>query len=344
MKPVVVISNWVHPEVIAYLERWFLVVPNFEREPLSRMELIGRAAKADAIMVFMPDSIDDSFLAACPSLRIVGAALKGYDNFDVEACTRRGIWFTIVPDLLTVPTAELTIGLMIGVGRAMAAGDDYLRTGQFQGWRPKFYGTGISGKRVGIIGMGAVGQAVAERLAAFQADVIYYDQHRLEPQRENVLRVQAAGFEELIRTSDYVVPLVPLNENTHHMINENVIGMMRKDAYLVNAGRGSVVDEAAVAEALLLERIEGYAADVFEMEDWARIDRPKQIPSPLLWDRSRTFFTPHLGSAVNDVRKAIALEAARNIVQVFQGEQPDGRVNTPDTIAVAAFRQQCAAR
>src|SRR5205085_9552568 len=119
---------------------------------------------AEAIMAFMPDRLDADLLDACPRLRIVAGALKGYDNFDHAACTKRGVWLTIVPDLLTVPTAELTIGLMIAVGRNILPGDRLVRTGTFRGWRAQLYGTGLEGSTVGIIGMGAVGRAIAERL------------------------------------------------------------------------------------------------------------------------------------------------------------------------------------
>jgi len=142
---------------------------------MPKEEIISRSKDAQGIMVFMPDSIDDGFLKACPKLRIVAAALKGYDNFDVEACTRHGVWFTVVPDLLTIPTAELTIGLLIGLSRKMPQGDRYVRSGAFGGWLPKFYGMGLNGATIGIIGMGAVGQAVAMRLSGFGTKVIYND-------------------------------------------------------------------------------------------------------------------------------------------------------------------------
>src|SRR5271169_6894973 len=123
MLPKVVVTHWVHPETAALLQGAAEVVPNLTRDTLPRTEILARAKDADALMAFMPDSVDDAFLAACPRLKIVAAALKGYDNFDVAACTRRGIWFSIVPDLLTVPTAELAIGLLLGLTRNLAEGD-----------------------------------------------------------------------------------------------------------------------------------------------------------------------------------------------------------------------------
>ena len=163
MKPRVVITHWVHDEVIDILATQSEVIPNTTHETLSREEVLKRARNAQALMVFMPDMIDAPFLGSCPQLRIISAALKGYDNFDVDACTRHGIWFTIIPDLLTAPTAELAIGLLIGLSRRIPEGDLFVRTGNFKGWRPQFYSKGLAGRTLGIIGMGTVGQAVARR-------------------------------------------------------------------------------------------------------------------------------------------------------------------------------------
>ena len=133
------------------------------------------AHDADAIMVFMPDSLNEDFLRACPNLKIVAAALKGCDNFDVEACTRLGIWFTIVLDLLTEPTAELALALLLGLARNVMEGDRLIRTGDYQSWRPILYGTGLAGSTVGIIGYGAVGRALARMLQGFSCRVQYFD-------------------------------------------------------------------------------------------------------------------------------------------------------------------------
>jgi phosphonate dehydrogenase len=330
MRPKVVITEWVHPEVIHLLEQFCEVVPNQSRETLSRIEILRRAASADAVMAFMTDSIDDAFLAACPGLRVVGAALKGYDNFDVDTCAKRGIWFTNVPDLLTIPTAELAIGLLIGIGRHVLEGDRFVRSGDFKGWRPKLYGTGLAGRTIGIIGMGAVGQAVAQRLVGFApGSVTYYDPIRLQLEKEEAWRLTSTSFEEVLATSDYVLPLTPLTSETNSLIGKKEIAMMMRGSYLVNVCRGSVIDEKAVADALADGHLAGYAADVFELEDWAREDRPRDIPSSLLADRAHTLFTPHLGSAVDDVRRQIALQAARNIIQALGNEIPENAVNRP---------------
>jgi phosphonate dehydrogenase len=320
MKPRVVITNWVHDEVLEYLASCE-VVPNTSHEPLSRENLLQRARDADALMVFMPDSIDEDFLQKCPHLKMISAALKGYDNFDVQACARRGILFTRVPDLLTIPTAELAIGLMIGLARHVLEGDRFARSGEFRGWRPLLYGTGLAGKTVGIVGMGAVGMAIAQRLTGFVASVMYFDTRSIAAEKEKALQLTRLTLEQLLIQSDYIVLAVPLHNETFHLIEERALGQMKPGSFLINICRGSVVDEEAVAKALDEGRLAGYAADVFEMEDWARTDRPFNIPAPLLARTDATVFTPHLGSAVDEIRKEIALEAARNIIQFFESPE-----------------------
>jgi phosphonate dehydrogenase len=329
MKPKVVLTHWVHPEIIDMLQSVAEVVPNMTRDTLPREEILARAQDADALMVFMPDSIDRRFIDGCPKLKIVAAALKGYDNFDVDACTRRGVWFSIVPDLLTIPTAELTIGLLLGLTRHLPEGDRRIRSGRFRGWRPELYGTGLTGRTLGIIGMGAVGRALAQRLSGFDMKLLYCDHVPLAAEQEQAWGARRVSLDELLQESDFVVPMLPMTPQTLHLINADTIARMKPGSHLINACRGSVVDEQAVADALRSGQLAGYAADVFEMEEWQRPDRPDGIPQALLDNTAQTFFTPHLGSAVKEVRIEIEREAARNIIQALRGERPSGAINDP---------------
>jgi phosphonate dehydrogenase len=270
-------------------------------------------------MVFMPDSLDDAFLRECPNLKIVAGALKGCDNFDVEACTRLGIWFTIVPDLLTEPTAELALALLLGLARNVLPGDRLIRGGEFQGWRPILYGTGLAGSTVGIIGFGAVGRALALMLQGFSSRVQYYD-----PSVDG-----SKPLDVVLASSDFVLPLLPLTAETFHLLGRGALAGMKRGAYLINVSRGSVVDEEAVADALESGHLAGYAADTFEMEDWALPNRPREINPRLLRNTDRTLFTPHLGSAVASARLQIELAAANNILQALRGERPSGAINNP---------------
>ena len=336
MKPKIVVTHWIHPEAMELLADVGEVIPNTTRERLPHAEIIARARDADAIMTFMPDAVDEKFIAACPRLKVVGCALKGYDNYDVAACTRRGVWITNVPDLLTIPTAELTIGLLIGIARHVLAGDTFVRSGQFNGWRPTLYGDALAGKTLGIVGMGAVGQAIAQRLQGYEMRLLYTDLRALAPEREAALRLARVPLDELLAASDYVVPMVPYRPETQHLIDARAIARMKQGAFLLNTCRGSVVDEEAVADALASRKLAGYAADVFEMEEWARPDRPRSIPARLLADTARTLFTPHIGSAVDEVRLAIEIEAATNIVQALRGETPRGALNRPSATRATA--------
>lgn len=341
MKPKVVLTHWVHPEIVELLQRMAIVMPNTTKDTLPRAEVIARAKDADALIAFMPDTIDGDFLDACPNLKIIVAALKGYDNFDVEACTKRGIWFSIIPDLLTIPTAELTIGLLLGLTRHIMEGDRRIRNREFNGWLPVLYGAGLNGRTVGIIGMGAVGCAIAKRLSGFNMQLVYCDQIAQESEWEKAWNARRVGLEELFAISDFVIPMLPLTPQTFHLLNAETIGKMRHGSYLVNACRGSVVDEQAVVAALRSGQLAGYAADVFEMEEWTRADRPLQIHQALLDNATQTLFTPHLGSAVDAVRLEIERQAANNIIQALGGQRPSDAINDPAmTVIVAASSGQ----
>lgn len=335
MKPKVVITSAVFPEIVEMLRAHCEVVTNPTRQRLPREVIMARCGDADALMTFMTDRIDDAFLAACPRLQVIGCALKGYDNYDVEACTRRGIWITNVPDLLTIPTAELTIGLLIGLTRKILAGDRLVRGEAFDGWRPVLYGNGLTGKTLGIIGMGAVGRAIAARLQGYDLELLYADPRPLDSTVEGRLGLRRVDLPQLLACSDYVIPMVPYDPQTLHLIDATALASMKRGAFLVNACRGSVVDESAVADALDSGTLAGYAADVFELEEWARPDRPVAISARLLADTERTLFTPHIGSAVESVRLAIEMEAATNILQALAGEEPRGAINRPMRKAAA---------
>ena len=326
-RPKVVVTHRVHEPVIQMLSEKCDVVANDTAETWPKSRLEQGARDADALMVFMPDRIDESFLAQCPRIKVIAAALKGYDNIDVEACTRGGVWVTIVTDLLSQPTAELALALTLGLTRNVAPGDRLIRSGGFQGWRPILYGGGLSGKTVGIVGMGRLGQTFARLLAGFGVRIIYYDPVKMSPVQEAFFGITRSTFDEVVSDSDILVLLAPLIASTLHLIDGAAIEKMKKGAYLVNVGRGSVVDEAAVASALEQGRLAGYAADVFEMEDWARPDHPAQVHPDLLAQSDRTLFTPHLGTAVEKARLEIEMSAAASILQALRGERPVDAIN-----------------
>jgi phosphonate dehydrogenase len=328
-RPKVVVTNPVFPETRALLEEHAAVVVNPAREPWQHEEVRQRCRDADGLLAFMNDRIDTAFLAACPRLRVIGAALKGFDNIDVEAATNAGVWLTIVPDLLTVPTAELAIGLMLALGRNIVAGNESIKKHGFHGWRAELYGAGLAGATVGIVGFGLVGRAIAERLVGFQCRLLAYDQSASEAQANALPNVTMTGLDDVIANSDYVVLALPLTTETKHIFNSRTIASMKPGARLVNPARGSLVDEGAVADAIARGQLSGYAADAFECEDWAIEDRPTRIDPRLTAASAPTVFTPHIGSGVTDVRREIELSAARSILDVLAGRIPLGAVNDP---------------
>jgi len=327
-KPRVVVTHWVHPEVIALLEERAEVAANLARETWQRARVIELAKDADALLAFMPDIVDAEFLNACPRLKIVAAALKGFDDFDVAAMTERGVWFTMVPDLLTAPTAELALALVLGIERRVSEGDRFVRSGRFAGWRPELYGTAVAGNIIGIVGMGAIGRNLGALLAGFDSEILYYDQRRLDEYEEIGRGWTYMELDRLLSIADFVVLCLPLSEETFHLIGARRLAAMKPGGFLVNVCRGSVVDERAVAEALEAGRLAGYAADVFELEDTSRPGRPEAIPRSLI-EHPRTLFTPHLGSAVDEVRVKIERRCALNILQALKGETPQDAVNLP---------------
>jgi phosphonate dehydrogenase len=329
-RPKVVITHRVHAAVKQLLAEHSEVVANDGTESWPPAKLLEQARNAEGLLVFMPDTIDDAFLEQCPKLRVIAAALKGYDNIDVAACTRRGVWVTIVPDLLSQPTAELALALILGLTRNVVPGDCLVRSGKFLGWRPVLYGGGLAGKTVGIVGMGKLGQAFVRLLAGFNVKIVYHDPVHMSPVQEAFLGMARATFDQVLAQSDILVVMIPLTSSTLHLIKAETLARCKKGAYLVNVGRGSVVDEAAVAQALDQGRLAGYAADVFEMEDWARPNHPASIHPGLLAHSDQTLFTPHLGTAVDRARLEIELSAARNILQALRGERPADAINEFD--------------
>jgi phosphonate dehydrogenase len=295
------------PETRALLERAGTVHHPAGNEPWDADRLRAALAGAEAMMAFMTDRVDAALLDAAPRLRVLACALKGADNIDMEACRARGIAVSIVPDLLTSPTAELAVGLAIGLARQIRAGDAAVRT-EFRGWRPRFYGLGLDGATVTILGLGRLGQAIAARLLPFGCRLRGVDPAQDAPGVERIALGPA------LTGADLVIVALPLTPETRGLVDRDALSCLPPGALMVNIGRGSTVDEEAVVEALKAGQLGGYAADVFAMEDWALPDRPAAIPRALL-DDPRTLFTPHLGSATVAARRAIEAEAAAHIVR-----------------------------
>jgi phosphonate dehydrogenase len=324
-RPLILITNPIHEEVQRRLSEFAELDMNPATEPWPQTEIMRRAFNASAMMGFMTDQVDADFIKAAPQMKIVACALKGFDNYDVAACTAAGVWVSIVPDLLTEPTAELAVGLAIALGRHVRAGDAHIRSGEFSGWRSHFYGVGLHGSTVAVIGCGLVGRAIIQRLKGFGCHkILCVDPN---PQAQISATIPCA-LEQALQASDYVIVAAPLTGTTHRMIGSEQLAHSKPGQLIINIGRGSVVDEAAVATALARGQVGGYAADVFACEDWRLLDRPIGISSALI-NHPNTIFTPHIGSAVSEVRIAIEQRAASNIIAVLSGLVPSDAINQP---------------
>lgn len=307
-QPLVVAGSRMLPEPLRALRSFARAVVNRDETPWSHDELCRRAARAEAIIAFMPDRIDAALLARCPRLRLVAGALKGADNIDVAACAARGVRVSVVEDLLSAPTAELALALTLGLLRQVRAGDARVRQGH-DGWRPALYGSSLVGGSIGILGMGAVGRVLARLLTGFGTRIVYHDPLRLSVGEESALRLQWCAESELPAAAGQALILIcPLTSHTIHWLSASRLRRLPHDTVVVNIGRGSVADEAAVLSALSSGRLAGYAADVFAFEDLSRPDRPRAV-DPRLLAHPRTLFTPHLGSAVLGIRQAIEHQA-----------------------------------
>jgi phosphonate dehydrogenase len=322
MKPCkIVVTNPIHKDVFDRLEQFGQVIMNPSLEPWSQQELTKHLASATAMMGFMTDCVDKTLLQHTPDLKVIACALKGFDSYDVNACTAQNVWVSIVPDLLTEPTAELAIGLAISLGRFMRHGDQLVRSQSFTGWRAQLFGTGLHNSVVSILGLGLVGQSIAQHLSGFSCKSIY----GVDPTK-SVAGIIPANLEDALAVADFLFVAIPLNDNSFNLISHEQLNLCKKGQLIINVGRGSVVNESAVAEAIEKGHLAGYAADVFAFEDWGLHNRPKQI-DPRLLEQHNTVFTPHLGSAVRAVRLSIEHRAADNIIAVLSGHPPPDAIN-----------------
>lgn len=321
--PRIVVTHRIHAEVAERLAAHGELDLNPGPAPWSREDLALRLRHADAMLAFMTDRVDSALLAGAPRLRIVACALKGHDNFDAEACARAGVMLSFVPDLLTEPTAELAVGLAIAAGRRLREAEALVRSGAFAGWQAALYGTGLAGATVSVLGMGRVGRAIVDRLHGFGcARILGVDPVMRHPVARSVALADA------LSESTHLFLALPLTRETRGLFGAQAIAMCRPGQIVVNVGRGSVVDESAVARGLEDGRLGAYAADVHAFEDWALDDRPATV-HPALLASDRTVLTPHVGSAVREVRLAIEHRAADNLIAALKGVTPPNLVPSP---------------
>ncbi|MEW6046482.1 MAG: NAD(P)-dependent oxidoreductase [Bacillota bacterium] len=330
-RPKVFYTHWAPPDGPSLLRPFCRVSLAPFRRPPTAEEIIAGAQDAFALCVCARDRITGDVIKRCRQLKVISSFARGYDNIDVDVATDLGIWVACVSEILAEPTADMTWALLLALARKVLPGDKFVRSGRFRGWepRPRFPGLNVFGKTLGIIGMGQIGQAVARRGLGFSMRILYWQPNCLSASLEQALGVTWVTKEELLALSDFVCVCSPLTQATYHQIGYAELRLMKPTALLVNTSRGSQVDEVAVAEALRAGRLGGYAADVFEMEDYVPNRQVSAIPECLLGLRERTVFTPHASTAIAETRAAIARAQAQAILDVLEGRRPSGAVNVP---------------
>jgi gluconate 2-dehydrogenase len=331
MKPAVLVTRAVFPEVIERLRRHFDVEANDSDDIWPRAELMRRLHGKVGAYTTGSERIDAELLDANPQLRAVCNMAVGFNNIDVDACTARGVIATNTPDVLTETTADFGFALMMAAARRMAEAEHFLRAGRWTKWSyDMFTGSDVHGATLGILGMGRIGQAVARRGAlGFGMTVLYHNRSRLDAAVEAPLAARYVSKEELLRNSDHLVIVVPYSESSHHAIGAAELALMKPTATLTNIARGGVVDDAALAQALRERRIAAAALDVFEGEPRVHPDL-LTVPNVVL--------TPHIASATIATRRAMAELAADNLIAALGCGPQAGRPPTPLNPQVPAGR------
>jgi glyoxylate reductase len=271
-------------------------------------------ATADAAVTLLTDRVDDAFLDAAPHLSMVANVAVGYNNIDVPACAARNIAVTNTPGVLTDATADLAMGLILMSTRRLGEGERLIRSREPWQWGMfMMLGTGLQGRRLGIVGLGGIGVALATRARAFGMEIVYHNRRHVDADVEAELGAELVDLDELLATSDVVSLNCPYSDATHHLIDATALAKMKPSAHLINTARGPIVDEAALVEALRAGTIAAAGLDVFENEPTVH---------PGLLDLDNAVLVPHLGSATVETRGAMATTAARNVVAVLAGQSP----------------------
>jgi glyoxylate reductase len=286
---------------------------------LPKSKLVQAAKRNDIILCLLHDVIDREVLAANPALKAIASMTITPDRIDVDEATARKIIVTNIPAVVTDATADLAFGLLLACARRIAEGDKVTRSGVFPGSQSNHLaGAGVSGKTLGIVGIGRIGQAVARRARGFDMKILYTDPRALSVEEEQRLGVTLVGIDELLGQSDFISLHPALNEETHHLISTRQFALMKRTAFLINTSRGPVVDEPALARALSEGRLAGAGIDVYENE-------PKIEPALLTMDN--VVLTPHLGSAVAELRESMAHVVVDNIAAIAAGKEPPNCIN-----------------
>ena len=313
MPKMILISRGLSAEALELVPKDFVVDFNGHEQSLSRGDLLARLRGKQGLICQITDAIDDEVLAT-PGLQIVSNVAVGYNNIDVTAARRRGVVVTNTPDVLTETTADFAWALLMAAARRVVEADRYVRSGQWKTWQwDLLWGLDVHGKTIGVIGFGRIGRAVARRARGFGMRVLYHDTVRATPEAERELDATYVDKPTLLAQSDFVTLHVLLSPETRHLIDESALRSMKKTAVLVNAARGPIVDEAALARALGQGWIAAAGLDVFEEEPQVH---PGLVPL------TNVVMAPHIASASFDTRVAMSTLAVKNCLAVLEGKPP----------------------
>lgn len=306
IKPKVLVARAIFPDVIDRLSQYFDVDANQRDDVLSPDDLRARLADKAGVLSTASERIDAHVIGGAPNLRAACNMAVGYNNFDMAALNAAGIMATNTPDVLNETTADFGWALLMATARRITESERWLRDGHWQKWAyDMFMGADLHGATLGIIGMGRIGQAIARRASGFDMRVIYHNRSRLDAGIEQRCNATYASKEALLREADHVVLVLPYTPESHHTIGAAELALMKPTATLVNVARGGIVDDAALADALKARRIAAAGLDVFENEPSVH---------PALLDVPNIVLTPHIASASEATRRAMANLAADNLI------------------------------
>jgi len=301
------------------LKKYFDVDINPDNKPLSKKYLLENISDYYGVITMLFDQIGEDILDATKgNTEVIANYAVGYDNIDLQAAQENDITICNTPGVLTNATAELAFALMINITRKLLPADQYVRKGHFEGWRPKlFLGNELRNKTIGIFGMGRIGQSFAAKCQGFGTNLIYHNRSRLNPEIEKEYDAEYVSFPELIETSDIISIHAPLTEQTRHTFDRNVFEQMKEGIYIINTGRGAIINEKDLAKYLENGQIEAAGLDVYEYEPHVTEE---------LKNMDNVVLLPHIGSASKYARESMSEMASKAIIDVHKGREPANKV------------------
>lgn len=320
-RPQVLVTREVFPETLDYLARHFEVEANPSDTPFTPTQLAERLADKDGALITLTERIDATLLARCQKLKAVCNIAVGFNNIDLKACQARGVMATNTPGVLDDSTADFTWALILATARRVTEAEQYLRAGQWTGWKLKqFLGTDVHHATLGILGMGRVGQAVARRARGFDMTVLYHNSRRLSGEVEKSCHAAYVDMDELLARADILTVHTPYSPATHHLLGAAQFAQMKPGAILIHAARGGVVDDTALIEALKHGPVAAAGLDVFENEPALHPDFLKL---------TNVVLTPHIASSSEATRRRMAMLAAENLVAALTTGKPPNLLTPP---------------